>query len=241
MTTTRTIALIAISMAFSSQVFARDLLTPHRAEYKVKISIVSGKLSTELRRTENGYVARHIVRPVGISRLLTRGSMDVTSRFASGPDGIVPISYKAINTIGKHPDVDLHFDWSTHEATGTIGDQEIVLQLDELAHDSVSIQYALMRDLMNGGAGSRYALFDVDNIRTANVTMIGNRQVTTYAGKFQAIGIQHHKEGSSRTTTLWCVEELDYLPVIIEQHRKGKLKFRATLLKYIPTDQASQE
>jgi hypothetical protein len=38
--------------------------------------------------------------------------------------------------------------------------------------------------------------------------------------------------GSSRVTTLWCVPELEYLPVIIEQHRKGKLNLRAVLASY---------
>lgn len=241
MTMLRAIALITISMILSGQTFAGDFLTPHKAEYKVKISIISGKLSTELRRTENGYVARHIIRPVGFSRLLTRGSMDVTSEFSSGPDGIVPISYTAINSIRNDPEVNLRFDWSTNVATGTVGEEDITLQLDGISHDSVSIQYALMHDLMNGGAEAKYALFDVDNIRVANITNIGVRNVRTKAGKYRAIGIQHQKEGSSRTTTLWCVEELDYLPVIIEQHRKGKLKFRATLVKYSPSDTASQE
>jgi hypothetical protein len=33
---------------------------------------------------------------------------------------------------------------------------------------------------------------------------------------------------------LWCVEELGFLPVLIEQHRKGKLRVRASLRKYEP-------
>ena len=39
----------------------------------------------------------------------------------------------------------------------------------------------------------------------------------------------------------WCgnpvmlFEELGYLPVIIEQHRKGKLQVRAVLTRYEPT------
>ena len=33
-------------------------LTPYTAEYKVKISVLSGRLATELRRTEFGYSAR---------------------------------------------------------------------------------------------------------------------------------------------------------------------------------------
>ena len=53
-------------------------------------------------------------------------------------------------------------------------------------------------------------------------------------GRFEATGIQHQAEGSSRITTLWVVEELGYLPVIIEQHRKGKLQVRAVLTDYQP-------
>ena len=52
------------------------------------------------------------------------------------------------------------------------------------------------------------------------------------AGEFNAVGIQHQAENSSRVTTLWCVKELGYLPVVIEQHRKGKLRMRAELSKY---------
>jgi len=107
--------------------------------------------------------------------------------------------------------------------------------LSGVVHDSVSIQYRLMSDLLNGGADNRYTLFDIEKLRVADVTNTGTKKVKTKAGTFVAVGIQHQKEGSSRTTTLWCVEELGYLPVIIEQHRAGKLKFRATLERYTPT------
>ena len=41
-------------------------LTPHSAEYKVKISILSGKLNTRLQATEDGYEATHRVTPAGL-------------------------------------------------------------------------------------------------------------------------------------------------------------------------------
>ena len=223
------------ALVLSLPVMAQPLLTPHTAEYKVKISVVSGQLNTELRRTPNGYIANHVIRPTGISRIITRGTMDVTSEFDSQPDGIKPVRFQAIDTIRNEPDVDLRFDWSTNEAIGTVGDETVQLQLDGMAYDSVSIQYELMHDLVTGNPSEQYTLFDVDKMRVANVTMVGEKEVKTKAGKFLAVGIQHQKEGSSRTTTLWCVEELDYLPVIIEQHRKGKLNFRATLVKYSPS------
>ncbi len=219
---------------FASQASAETALTPHKAQYKVRISVVSGQLNTELRKTADGYVARHVIKPTGISRLITRGTMDVTSTFSNEADGVKPIRFQSTDTIRDDPDVDLAFDWTTNEVSGTVGEEDVLLQLEGIAHDSVSIQYELMHDLLNGEPDEQYVLFDVNKMRIANVSVAGEKKIKTKAGTFSAIGIQHQKEGSSRTTTLWCVEELDYLPVIIEQHRKGKLKFRATLVSYTP-------
>jgi hypothetical protein len=100
----------------------------------------------------------------------------------------------------------------------------------------VSIQYVLMHDLLDDGPNTQYRMFDVDKLKTVNVRSIGHKQIKVPAGTFNAIGIQHQAENSSRVMTLWCAEELDYLPIIIEQHRKGKLRVRATLRSYKPTD-----
>lgn len=226
------VVLVAASVV--GQVSAETGLTPHTAQYKVKISVVSGQLNTELQRTANGYLAHHVIKPKGMSRLITRGTMDVTSEFASTADGIMPVRFQSVDTIRDDPDVDLSFDWATNQASGTVGAEDVSLQLEGIAHDSVSIQYALMHDLLNGGPDKQYVLFDIDKMRIANVSVAGTKKIKTRAGTFTALGIKHQKEGSSRTTTLWCVEELGYLPVVIEQHRKGKLKFRATLVSYTP-------
>lgn len=209
-------------------------LTPHRAEYKVRISVVSGQLDTELRETENGYIATHVVKATGLSRVLTSGRMEVSSAFKEAADGFRPVTYHAIDTIGDDPEANITFDWTTNQARGTVGEEDVVLQLDGLSHDAVSIQYQLMHDLINNRPNSTYVLFDVDKMRVANVRNVGTKSVKTGAGQFEVVGIEHQKEGSSRTTTLWCAPALDYLPVIIEQHRKGKLNFRATLTEYTP-------
>lgn len=209
-------------------------LTPHRAEYKVRIAVVSGELKTELRATDSGYVATHVVKPTGLSRMLARGRMQVSSAFTAAADGVRPVTYHAIDTIRDDPEAHITFDWNTNQARGTVGDQDVVLQLDGLSHDAVSIQYQLMHDLINDKPSASYVLFDVDKMRVANVRNVGTKTVKTRAGHFDVVGIEHQKEGSSRTTTMWCAPDLDYLPVIIEQHRKGKLNFRASLTEYVP-------
>ena len=232
----RLTTVIFATVLFVGQAWANSDLTPHSAQYKVKISGISGQLNTELRRTEHGFVANHVIKPKGmIIRLFARGTMDVTSEFASEADGVKPIRFKSVDTLRDDPDVDLSFDWTTNIASGTVGEAEVSMQLDGIAYDNVSIQYELMHDLLNGGPSDQYVLFDVNKMRVANVSTAGEKVIKTKAGEFTAIGIRHQKEGSSRITTLWCVEELGYLPVVIEQHRKGKLKFRATLVSYTPT------
>jgi hypothetical protein len=216
-------------------VFAQPSLKPHSAEYKVKISVVGGQLNTELEQTESGYVATHVIRPTGMSRMFARGTISETSEFYSASGGIRPDKYRSDDTISRDKEhVDIQFDWTTGEARGTVNDVYITSVMDEIAHDRVSIQYELMHDLLNSGPSAEYILFDVDRLKTLNVRSIGSKMIKVPAGKYEAVGIQHQAVGSKRVTTLWCVEELDYLPVIIEQHRKGKLRVRAVLTKYTP-------
>lgn len=230
------IALAALVCLLAAPVLADGLLTPHTARYKVKISVLSGQLDTELVAVDGGFKATHTVKATGLSRILTSGTMIASSEFASTPEGVLPVHYHSEDTVrNKDPEENITFDWVNLEATGTVGDEQVVIGLDGISHDNVSIQYELMHDLLTGQMEPTYILFDVDKMRIADVRDIGTKMIKVGAGKFEAVGIQHQKEGSSRVTTLWCAADLGYLPVVIEQHRKGKLNFRATLEEYTPT------
>lgn len=217
--------------------FAGPVLTPHTAEYFVEISIVNGRLYTQFETTENGYLAESVIEATGMSRILTRGSIREKSWFAERDGGILPLEYQSSDTITSHNDaVDLDFDWADNVVTGHINGEDFRATLEGEVHDRVSLQYGLMYDMLNGGASEKYFLQDADELKPLTVRNIGTKTVKVPFGKFEAVGIQHQREGSSRVTTLWCVKELQYLPVVIEQHHKGKLRLRAVLVKYEPTD-----
>lgn len=226
---------VATIWLLASPAMAEISLTPHSAEYKVKISVLSGRLRTELRATDSGYEATHEIVATGISRLFAKGSIRETSHFAIAADGLLPTRYLSSDTLTRDKSrADLHFNWATGEVTGTVNDEAVQTILDDIVLDRVSLQYELMRDLLNGGPSEQYILFDIDKLKTLNVRIVGTKRIKVPAGSFDAIGIQHQAENSSRVTTLWCVEELGFLPVLIEQHRKGKLRVRASLRKYEP-------
>lgn len=226
---------LAAAVFMCGTVLADTPLIPHTAVYKVRISILSGQLKTKLDATDAGYVATHVIKPTGLSKMFARGVIIETSEFALAADGLRPDKYRSEDTLSRHKKkTSIRFDWDEGEARGTVNGDDVVAVLDQLAHDRVSIQYQLMHDLLNEGPREQYLLFDVDRPKLLTVTNIGKKIVTVPAGEFEAIGIQHQAANSLRITTLWCVEALGYLPVIIEQHRKGKLRVRASLQTYLP-------
>lgn len=214
---------------------ANDSLTPHAAEYRVKISVLGGKLSTRIEKADTGYFAQSSIVATGMSKLLANGAINESSRIAESDHGLLPLHFISSDTISKgRQEVDLTFDWNEDVVAGLIDGAEFQASLEGKVHDRVSLQYGLMHDLLSGIERSEYALQDAEQLKLLSITNIGRKTVKVPFGRFEAIGIQHQAESSSRITTLWCVEELGFLPVIIEQHRKGKRQMRAELDSYTP-------
>ena len=170
-----------------------------------------------------------------MARVLANGQIKESSEFDRVADGVRPVWFETSDTLTRDKtQASIQFDWETKEASGTVNNQEFQETFEEFVFDRVSIQYELMSDLLNNTPSAEYIIFDIDELKTVQVRNIGNRMVKVPAGEYEAIGLQHQVIGSKRITTMWCVEELDYLPVVIEQHRKGKLKMRAVLKNYEP-------
>ena len=214
---------------------AADGLVPHAAQYKIKISLLGGVLDTRVYDVGEGYMARSVITPTGLASVLMNGSIVEQSEFRLLPAGIRPRHYESVDTLSKDPKtMNFDFDWDEQVVTGDINDEDFRFDFEGAVHDRVSIQYELMLDLLNGDEAQHYSLLDGDELKELTVKNIGTKRVRVPFGEFEAVGIQHRAGESSRVSTLWCVEELGYLPVIIEQHRKGKLRVRAELTDYRP-------
>lgn len=217
----------------SSLAQADDLLIPYEAEYKIKISVLGGRLKTRLDRLDDGFRAVSSIEATGMSRFLARGSIKESSILEITPQGLRPQRFVSIDTLSKGGETaDLGFDWDKALVSGVIDGEQFAAPLEGNVHDRVSLQYGLMVDLLRGIERSEYALQDAQRLKRLSITNIGSKPVRVPFGRFEAIGIQHRAGNSSRVTTLWCVAELGYLPVIIEQHRKGKRQMRAVLTDY---------
>lgn len=214
---------------------AGETIVPHSASYKIKISIASGTLETVVQEAKDGFNVRSVIKPSGFARILMSGTIEESSRFLVGDDGVRPMVYASTDTLSKEDKaMDFVFDWENGSVAGTVNDDSYSYSLDSEVHDRVSIQYQLMHNLLTGTSGTEYALLDGDELKQLQISRIETREIKVPFGTFEAIGIRHQAADSKRITTLWCAEELGYLPVLIEQHRKGKRRVRAVLTSYTP-------
>lgn len=214
---------------------ADDGLVPYTAEYKVKISLLGGRLRTHVEATETGFAARSVIEPTGLANLFLNGRIEEYSEFDAGPAGVRPQHYESVDTLSSDPArMNFDFDYQANTVTGHINDEDFHFAFDGPVHDRVSIQYELMHNLLNEESGGDYALLDGDELKELTVGIVGRRDVKVPFGRFEAVGIQHREKDKDRVNTLWCVEELGYLPVVIEQYRDGKLRVRAVLEEYAP-------
>ncbi|MEL7311131.1 MAG: DUF3108 domain-containing protein [Pseudomonadota bacterium] len=230
-------------------------LTPHTAEYKVRISGVSGILATSLSVDEHGaYTATHAVRATGLARLLAgRGRIEEQSVFSVDSGALIASQYRSKDELSREKGtIQLTFDSQAQRLEGVIALEDapevaIDSELTGPLFDRVSVQYQLMLDFLSethqqvdtpisdeAVDPDQYVIFDIDGNKTVQITRIGERSIRYRGDTVRALGVRHQSSGSSRKTELWLAPDLDYLPILIEQYRKDKLKLRATLRSYTP-------
>ena len=93
---------------------AEPSLTPYSAEYTVKISVLSGRLTTELRPLADGFEAIHVIEPKGLASILTSGEINEHSRFAPHTDGIRATWYRSDDSLSSDETrAEVTFDWAS--------------------------------------------------------------------------------------------------------------------------------
>jgi hypothetical protein len=228
-----TAGLIALSAMATCPAIADDeTLQPFVATYSVEWRGMSAGTSTfELARSgadEYVYSSRNVAR--GFFRLAVPGTVTQTSHFTIADGFVRPASYRADDgSSGTARDVTLNFDWQTGRANGTAEDRPVNLPLKPGTQDSISVQIALMLELLAGRAPEGFWLLDKDEIKEYRYTREEAATVETPAGKFETVIYRSERSGSSRVTRLWLAPSLQHLPVRAEQLRNGKRELTLTL------------
>ncbi|HEV7631767.1 MAG TPA: DUF3108 domain-containing protein [Steroidobacteraceae bacterium] len=222
------LAIAGAAMTLSAGTAGADELRPFEAHYNVIWKgIGAGRSSITLKRLDNGrwtYESRNIAR--GLFRIALPGDISQTSEFRVVDDAVIPEHFRGDDgTSSTRKDVDIRFDWQARHATGTAEDKKIEVALDPGVQDGMSVQAALMLELMRGRTPSSFQMIDKDRVKEYLYTREGTETLETALGRKETVIFRSRRPDSEYSTMFWCAPDLGYVPIKVERHHGAKIEW----------------
>jgi hypothetical protein len=211
--------LLACSSAFA----AAPELRPFSASYDIiRGRTQVGSAELQLQRLADGgwsYQQHTLVRHL-LARIFLPSDLSTRSQFSIKDGRLIPEQFTA-EASGSDEDQSLTFDWHRGRVTGTFDRKPVDLPLQPGLLDSLSVQVALMNELLAGRTPQRFVLADKGRIKDYNYTAEGSETLLTAVGEYRTVIFRSSRPGSDKGTLFWCAPELGYLPLKVER-RDGK-------------------
>ena len=196
------------------------------ASYSMRYGAFKGEVYMELTSQDAAgeYLFRIESRARGLFKLIQPGTATEESRFLVENGAITPLEYHLDGgRKSTHDNSDVVFDWQELIAYSTYEDESTTLQLIPDVRDRLSTDIFLMMQLAAGITPAEFKIAEKNAIRNYEFNMLGEEKIATPAGEFQTVKYLRHRVGSSRSTRIWYAIDKNYLPVRIEQLKRGKI------------------
>jgi len=212
---------------------ANGLLRPFKAEFALEWrGMNAASASLELTRQAGGhytYVSRNTAR--GVFRAVLPGELIQTSRLLVEAGQVRPLSYRGDDgSPDQRRDVSLDFDWERQRVTGTAETKPVDLALQSGLQDIMSVQIALIVDLLDGRTPSMYTLVDKNRIKEYLYSGEGTARIDTVLGPLDTVIWSSRRPGSDRVTRVWYAPSLGFSPVRAERRDGDKLEWAMRLV-----------
>jgi len=225
------------SSAISTNIGTEPLL-PFEVVYDVGNNLINaGSANLSLKREGDEWVYNLTTRPTGVFKLTGKGKIQETSVFTvvkSADDNmrVLPKRYSYRQDEEAKRSVDAWFNWDSNELTYKSRGEEGTESFSDPVLDRLSVTLKVMNELKHRPfEEAKLTVFDSGRIKQVLFINEGPETVSTNAGKIDTIRVRSANAGSVRHTVTWFAPELDYIPVKIEQHKRGDLVARLTLVK----------
>lgn len=209
-----------------SAVASADELKPFEAAYNWSWHGMTVAVSTlRLEHEDDTWIYRSKSEPRGIGRVFSeRPTQESVLKITD--DGVRPISYKADDgTSSTKRDANVQFDWEHDRVTGIYEDAKVDLPITPGIQDDLSVQIALMVELVRGHTPEKFFLLSGNSVREYRYSREGEETLTTPIGTVPTIIYRSEKENSPRVTRFWCAPSFGYIPLRVEQKRKNEVEW----------------
>ncbi|MBX2838081.1 MAG: DUF3108 domain-containing protein [Gammaproteobacteria bacterium] len=219
----------------ASATYANDEINPFQAVFSVgNDTFHAGDAKLTLIEHEGQWSYSLITKPRGVFKLAGKGNIAENSdlHISNGPAGLVfqPTQYSYRQDNEARRSVDATFDWTSQNLTYTRRGETKTIEIDTPLLDRLSVTLAVMQALKEGFETADFQVFDHGSIKTIRFINQGEQKIETKMGTFDTIHVKRETVGgSSRHSEIWFAPILDYVPVRLEQFKRGDLVARMTL------------
>jgi hypothetical protein len=179
----------------------------------------------KLEQKDDTWVYHSNSEPRGIGRMFAeRPTQESVLKVTNS--GVQPLSYKADDgTSSTKRDVNVQFDWDHNRVTGVYEDTKVDMPLQPGVQDDLSVQIALMVELLNGRTPDKFLMLDKNTFREYRFIREGEETLSTPLGSVATIIFRSQKTGSPRVTRFWCAPSRGYIPMRVEQKRGDEVQW----------------
>ena len=213
------LSLLGVVAVASTDVASAEELKPFEASYSWAWRGATVALSTLKFEHGDGdsWIYSSTSEPRGLGHLYPmRPSLRSILRITD--QGVQPLSFKAEGGGAGH-NADVKFDWSAGRATGVYEGTAVDLPLKPGIQDDLSVQIAMMVELLHGRTPEHLSMIDKNSSREYRYQREGAETIATPLGQIDTIIYSSRHPGSPRVTRFWCAPSRGYLPMRVEQKR----------------------
>jgi hypothetical protein len=217
---------LAISALSLNAAARADELKPFDASYTWMWHGMTVAVSTlHLERQDDTWIYRSKSEPRGIGRMMSERPTQESVLKVTDTD-VRPLSYKADDgTSSTKRDADVAFDWEHGRVSGVYEDKKVDMPLPPGIQDDLSVQIALMVELLKGRTPDEFLLLSGNSVRKYQYSRDGTETLVTPVGTVKTIIYSAQKEGSPRVTQFWCAPSLGYIPLRVQQRRDHQIEW----------------
>lgn len=228
---------VALSLVVSNTGYASEQrILPFQAVFSVGNDFLNAG-DAKLTLEENNGLWKYslITVPRGVFKLTGKGNIAEKSSlliFSDNGEALFqPESYSYRQDNEARRSVDAAFNWADNSVTYTRRGNTETLDLEEPILDRLSVTLAVMQALKAGFETAEFSVFEHGSIKTIRFSNEGTETLNTQLGSFDTIRVKRQTlGGSSRHSLVWFAPLLDFVPVKLEQYKRGELVARMKLV-----------
>ena len=220
-------AMAADSESISAATEPMPLLRPvgFAVDYRVKYSAFGGEISLELQAQQgrNEYRIRATTEARGLAKLVRSGKMREQAHFIFDEGNLQPQDY--VLDAGDNTEEDsaeLVFDHQRQTIASVYEGNPTTLPLKQDVYDRISADVVIMMDLRNGRQPRELHIAEKNQLREYTFAFQGEETVEVPAGTYRTVKYLRQRTGSSRSTLIWYALDANFVPVRMEQLKRGK-------------------